>query len=139
MGDRCPVIQPWMTSTLSISAATLSGTRHDSLETEGCALRLTRHSHLTYSRDLRDRQLAVAFDGPSHVHGTVKLIYRTWQEFHCSLLPRFRAPLDQWISQHAVALGLPFSDLIGDFETLAQHRAALGEWRLDQTPDSATS
>jgi hypothetical protein len=92
-------------------------------------------SHMTYSRDLQGPQLDAAFDGCYHLHGTVKLIRRTWQDFRSSLRAKSEEALDDWIGRQANGLKLSVDVIVREFEQLARERAAQGEWRLNETPD----
>jgi hypothetical protein len=90
-------------------------------------------SHLTYSRDLRSgsSEIDVAFDGPTHVHGTVRLMRRTWDEFMSSLRPEYEPAVRFWLQKQADGLRLSLSD----FDQKFDNSARLWQWHLSETPD----
>jgi hypothetical protein len=108
-------------------------------------------SHMTYSRDQTSENHA-HFEGYSHLHGTVKLMRRTWEEFLKSIKPEFLHPenpkdIHYWLNYHTrnwkVSIPsrggerLDFSALESQFETrvneLARERPDY--WVLNETPD----
>jgi hypothetical protein len=98
-------------------------------------------SHMTYSRRL-ETEIDVVFDGHFHVHGTVKLISRTWRAFLDSVSPKFLNPLCQedihfWLDKHTLEWPIRFSELENEFEQWNQRwaRECPEYWLLNQTPD----
>lgn len=89
-------------------------------------------AHMTYSRDSID----VPFDGWRHLHGTVKLVRKTWQAFLGSLRSAHRTQLARELERHASGLG-PL-DLNGFDEHFERLVSALPRWLRDTTPDSDT-
>jgi hypothetical protein len=94
-------------------------------------------SHMTYSRDLKGKQISKAFDGRYHVHGTMKLFLRTWQKFVTCLKPGYEVELDRWIKHHSRNLDISVEEMISAFECLARKHAQSNTWRwqLDTTPE----
>jgi hypothetical protein len=91
-------------------------------------------SHLTYSRNLStgSSEIDVAFDGQFHMHGTAKLIRRTWDAFLTSLRPEYYADLSDWLARHAEMMRVPLGNFDDEFEILARRWS---HWRFNQTPD----
>jgi len=91
-------------------------------------------SHLTYSRDLNSgtSEIDIAFDGPSHTHGTVLLMRRTWDEFVKSLRVEYQAELTSWLETQAAGLKLSLSTFDDQFDKWARQWP---HWRLNETPD----
>lgn len=90
-------------------------------------------SHLTYSRNLGspESEIDVAFDGPTHTHGTVRLVRRTWDKFMESLQPKHEAALKSWIQEQANGLRVSLRDFDQEFEA----GAGRWGWHLRETPD----
>ncbi len=108
-------------------------------------------SHMTYSRDPASMSHA-CFDGPTHLHGTVELMRRTWGEFLKVMDPRFLRPkcpkdIPYWLDKHTEGWLVGFSALVGEFEAAVNERVRESEadkrqgrivdfpWMLNQTPD----
>lgn len=96
-------------------------------------------SHMTYSRD-RAAKGHAHFEGREHVHGTVKLMRRTWADFVNSMRPEFLQPqcpqdIHFWLADHTKDWRVRFGDLESEFEIRAQRRAQDCKWTLNQTPD----
>ena len=96
-------------------------------------------SHMTYSRDLvlGHSEINIVFDGYRHVHGTVKLVSRTWGLFINSLRPDYVAPatsqdIQYWLAFHTRNWRVPFAELHQRFESKAR---GWTHWQFDQTPD----
>jgi hypothetical protein len=90
-------------------------------------------SHLTYSRDVGSgfSEIDIAYDGPSHTHGAVILVRRTWDAFVDSLRDEYRTELDDWLEKQAAGLKLSISSFDGQFDKWARQWG----WRLNETPD----
>jgi len=90
-------------------------------------------SHLTYSRvlDSPQSEIDVAFDGPTHVHGTVVLMRKTWDAFMESVWPKYEPLVRSWLQQQADGLKLS----LGDFDQNFENAARRWQWRLHETPD----
>ena len=96
-------------------------------------------SHMTYSRDLTSgvSEIHLAFDGYLHVHGTVKLIRLTWEQFLQSMKPEYVRPrcptdIEYWLGEHTRNWMTHFSDVENEFEIRAK---GWPHWKLNQTPD----
>ncbi len=93
-------------------------------------------SHMTYSRDRAATDHA-HFEGYEHVHGTVRLMSRTWGDFMKSLSPDYMRPLcpldiAHWLDVHTRNWRIKFSSLETEFERCAKSSP---HWKLNQTPD----
>jgi hypothetical protein len=90
-------------------------------------------SHLTYSRDVGSglSEIDVAYDGPSHTHGTVILVRRIWDAFVDSLRAEYRTELADWLEKQATGLKLSISGFDDQFDKWARRWG----WRLNETPD----
>ena len=96
-------------------------------------------AHMTYSRD-RGSASHAHFEGSLHVHGTVKLLRQTWNEFLKSVKPQFLQPhcredIPYWLAEHTKMWPVKFSEYEGAFENAVKHRAIDCRWKLNQTPD----
>jgi hypothetical protein len=96
-------------------------------------------SHITYSRDLTSglSEIDFPFDGRLHVHGTVKLMRRTWCGFVRSMNPDFVSPqhptdIEHWLVEHTEKWRVKFSDIDDEFERRAK---GWSHWKLNETPD----
>jgi hypothetical protein len=93
-------------------------------------------SHMTYSRD-RASQGHAHFEGYEHVHGTVKLMRRTWGNFLKSANADFMRPcypedIEYWLDEHTKSWRVKFSDMENEFERRAR---TWPHWKLNETPD----
>jgi hypothetical protein len=93
-------------------------------------------SHMTYGRDSTARG-HVHFEGSEHVHGIVKLMRKTWEDFSKSVKPEFLRPQLQediiyWLVEHTKDWSVRFVDLGNAFEREARRWPG---WKLDLTPD----
>jgi hypothetical protein len=98
-------------------------------------------SHMTYSRDLSlgFSEIDFPFEGYLHVHGTVRLMRRTWGDFLRSVSPDYVRPLhptdiEYWLGIHTERWGVKFRDMEDEFERRAR---SWSHWRLNQTPDGS--
>lgn len=96
-------------------------------------------SHMTYSRDLTSglSEIALPFDGYLHVHGTVKLMRRTWADFLRSMNPHYVRPrhptdIEYWLGVHTEKWRVKFGDMEGEFERCAR---GWSQWKFIETPD----
>ncbi len=96
-------------------------------------------SHMTYSRDRASKSHA-HFEGYLHLHGTVKLMRRTWEDFLKCVKPQFLQPqhaedIPYWLVEHTKKWPVKFSEYESAFEKAAKERERDCNWRLNQTPD----
>jgi len=108
-------------------------------------------SHMTYSRD-RASKTHAHFEGHEHLHGTVKLMRRTWGDFLKSMNSDFLRPkhpqdIPYWLVYHTRNWSVRFSDLESQFEARVKELVRQTEelarrgkpvdfkWMLNQTPD----
>lgn len=97
-------------------------------------------SHMTYSRNLTSSgvsEIDLPFDGWKHVHGTVNLIRRTWDNFLQSVKPEYVRPqyptdIQYWLDELTKGWSVPFGHLESEFETRAK---GWPNWKLNETPD----
>jgi len=96
-------------------------------------------SHMTYSRDLTLglSEIAFPFDGHLHVHGTVKLMRRTWADFLRSMNPDYVSPshptdIEYWLGVHTKKWRWRFCEMEDEFENRAR---GWSHWKLNETPD----
>ena len=96
-------------------------------------------SHMTYSRDLTSglSEIAFPFDGCLHVHGTVKLLRRTWGNFLRSMNPEYVRPrhptdIEYWLGAHTEKWSVKSRDMEDEFERRARRWS---DWKLNETPD----
>jgi hypothetical protein len=92
-------------------------------------------SPMTYSRDLRagKSKVGTAFRGPSHAHGTVMLIRRTWDRFVPCLKPQIEVKLRYWLEKHSKDMKLaPLYSFDARYENAVRRWS---HWSLNKTPD----
>jgi len=97
-------------------------------------------SHVTYGRDSAARG-HVHFEGSEHVHGIVKLMRKTWDDFLKSVKPEFLLPhlqedIPYWLVEHTKDWSVHFVDFESTFEKEARRWP---NWKFDLTPDGPVS
>lgn len=92
-------------------------------------------AHLTLARDLSDPNvgLQAAWDGPTHLHGTARLMLRTWEAFMQGVCLDFRPRFDQWLASYAKEFGVSLSSFESDLTRIVRSRIGNG-YRLDTVP-----
>lgn len=91
-------------------------------------------SHLSLARMVGDPRfgLGTPWHGPTHLHGTVRLMLDTWEGFEISMLPKFRPPL----AKHLARAESKLNCIGSGFWAMVDGRVAqLGPpWKLGQLP-----
>jgi len=92
-------------------------------------------AHLSLARVLSDAEVGprVAWDGPTHLHGTAMLKLRTWEGFVSGVRPEFRPHFERWLAYHAKAFGISLATFDSDLTRVVSSRAADG-FQLDTVP-----
>lgn len=93
-------------------------------------------SHMTYGRESTATG-HVQFEGYEHVHGIVKLMRVTWEDFLRSikpqyLQPQYREDIRYWLVEHTKEWSVNFSNLESKFEGAVKRQRS---WTLNLTPD----
>jgi len=89
-------------------------------------------AHLSLARELTIQNvgLSVAWDGPTHLHGTMKLMLTTWDQFQIAVLPQFVATLDRCLKEAEKTVDFSITDFDLRFDAVSRQR----QYTLGQLP-----
>ena len=91
-------------------------------------------AHLSLARIVGDPRfgLGTPWNGPAHLHGTIRLMLDTWEGFETSILPQFRPALDKHLAKAESKLNC----IVSGFWDMFHGRVAqlAPAWKLGQLP-----
>lgn len=92
-------------------------------------------AHLSLARVRSDAQvgLRAAWDGPTHLHGTAILMWRTWDAFMGGVRAEFQPHFERWLASYARAFGIRSAGFESELTRIVRSRAADG-YQVDKLP-----